>query len=315
MFEQDKIFHDERIWKYAKPGITSMPPYKYVVRDLDYNEYNLNSYGFRSRPLDKKNDLLVAGCSFTFGAGVSFDGIWSSQVARKLNLEHDNMGGIGKSVPWIINNIFNYFDTFGHPKILMCLFPDFLRMEILCNSDHIKSSVDFGVEDSGLTEYAILMQDYYKKAPLFSRKPHNAEYILPAETFMYIAIQYIKMLEMYCNTNNIKFLWGTWHGEQNKYLKKNIDNLYFNNFVATDCHQWHTNYVDNKERFHKIENSCIALPDECVTYTDCHSELREIYGKNFDAASDISKNNLIHHHFGVHQHTHIAESFLNNLNI
>lgn len=313
------ILNDHEIYIHAKNGIEPMSE-PYNRTSLDYNEYKINSYNFRSKELTKKSDLLVSGCSFTYGLGVPQEEIWSSQIARKLDIEHDNIAGFGKSVPWIVNNIFNYFKEFGHPKIVMCLFPDFLRMELLSDSTHMDSLLIKGFFQGDLKKYSLMQEATYKDMPIFSKKPHIAENIFPPETLMYLAFQYIKMLEMYCNSNDIKFIWSTWQKQQLAFLKNNIDQLSFTNFIPIDSDHWHCHQGDEqRERFHKdfIEYpselcNCKWL-DVCNTYTDCHSELRDKYGKNFDVASDMHEDHPSWHHIGIHQHIHIAESFLESL--
>lgn len=60
--------------------------------------YEFNSQGFRSRePEYKLPGLMVFGCSFTMGIGLSNEQTWHSYISYELDVPVDNMGVIGAS--------------------------------------------------------------------------------------------------------------------------------------------------------------------------------------------------------------------------
>lgn len=289
---------------------------KYDVKD-DYNEYLLNSLNFRCDEIDSKKDLLFSGCSFTFGVGVPKNGIWTTIVANNLNVEYHNLGAPGKSVPWIINNLFNYFKLYGNPKTLICLFPNFTRLHVISNAQHMTTKQiindEYNLEDVKM--YDIDLQNLYLNMPKFSKKIHLAEDIMPVEFAIYTAIEHIKMLELYCKASGIKFLWSTWAWEEHKFLSNNLNITKFENFIKLDINKWHSKFSDKfYDRYHdseKIFETC-HKEEKCLLYKDCHKDMRNYYGENFDLSSDF-RSTAGTHHWGVHKHIHIAESFLKEI--
>jgi hypothetical protein len=294
----------------------------YDVKE-DPNEYTLNSLGFRCDEINSKKDLLFSGCSFTFGVGVPENGTWVSNVAKDLNIEYHNLAGCGKSVSWIVNNLFNYFKSYGNPKTLLCLFPNFSRINMLSRKNHMQSKYEkvYNLDqydkskDSpyGVDQYSIDLQNFYKNQIRISKQIHSAEEIIPPELAIYNSIEHIKMLEMYCNSNGISLLWSTWSWQEHRYLSDNIKDTGFENFIELDVNQWHSLIYDKfYDRYHDSAKTFYECHNKCSSYKDCHSHLRIKYGENFDLASDIGTK-YGYHHWGVHKHIHIAESFLKGI--
>jgi hypothetical protein len=292
----------------------------------DKNEkiYKINSLNFRSDEFVENRDLVFSGCSYTFGQGVVNDGIWGNIVSKELNLKSYNLGLPGKSVQSIVNNLFNYFKIIDHPKILLCLFPEFTRMDMWSERDHMVSRKNFEEAKREYNKYTLVLQDReYEK---ISKQPYIAEKIIPMELPFALSIQYIKFLEMYCKAKDIKFLWGTWSQTESLFLKSNKETFLFNNFVDLESYKWHQRYEDKRKiRYHqeglisKNHTEDYMYHDkECINATDCHQELKHIYGKNFDLAMDTGESDYDlknhHGHCGVHQHIHYAELFVEALN-
>jgi hypothetical protein len=290
----------------------------------DPNEYILNSLGFRSDEINFKKDFLFSGCSFTFGVGVPENGTWVSHIANNLNIEYHNLASCGKSVTWIVNNLFNYFKSYGNPKVLLCLFPNFSRMNMLSRKSHMQSKYGkIYMQDKydknknnpdGVIEYSIDLHNFYKNQVKISKQIHFAEEIIPPELAIYNSIEHIKMLEIYCNSNGIKFFWSTWAEHEHNYLSNNIKDTDFENFIQLDINQWHSRIYDKfYDRYHDSEKTFYECQGKCSSYKDCHNDLRIKYGENFDLASDIGSK-YGYHHWGVHKHIHIAEYFLKEIN-
>ena len=184
--------------------------------------YSLNSLNYRTDEILENRDLIFAGCSNTFGQGLTNDAIWTTQVSSHLKISNYNLGVCGTSTMSIINNLFNYFQKIGNPKILMCIFPDFLRMDVWSNSDHMNglANITWNREyEKKEIKYHLLMDD--AKRYKFSKQPHVAEDIIPEQLPFALSIQYIKMLETYCNAVGIKLIWSTWEHRQEKYILNN----------------------------------------------------------------------------------------------
>jgi hypothetical protein len=71
----------------------------YYDKDI---EYKYNSWGYRSKEFSDLNDdyILVFGCSFTEGIGLHYDDMWSTKLAKSLNMDVFNLsiGGSGPDV-------------------------------------------------------------------------------------------------------------------------------------------------------------------------------------------------------------------------
>lgn len=102
--------------------------------DWEYNTkkiyYYYNRYGHRSIDIEdlQPGYILASGCSITEGVGLTYEDIWSSVVAQKLNKSVYNLG-IGGSGPAITaRNIITFFSkVYEHPEILVIQWPEFYR--------------------------------------------------------------------------------------------------------------------------------------------------------------------------------------------
>jgi len=82
----------------------------YYNKDI---EYKYNSWGYRTKEFSKLNDdyILVLGCSFTEGIGLHYDDIWSTKLAKELNMDVFNLsiGGSGSDVTFYNTILFHNF--------------------------------------------------------------------------------------------------------------------------------------------------------------------------------------------------------------
>ena len=75
-------------------------------------EYKYNSWGYRAKEFSELGDyILVFGCSFTEGIALHYDDIWSTKLAKKLNLDVFNLGagGSGPDVAYYNTILFHNF--------------------------------------------------------------------------------------------------------------------------------------------------------------------------------------------------------------
>jgi hypothetical protein len=270
-----------------------------------------NSIGFLSEEFDSCADMVALGCSYTYGVGVEESKTWAQIIADNKNLKYHNISGSGRSVQWAINNFFSYVHKFGNPKTVVALFPEFTRIQIASKpTEMITKYLPKGIEiKSGVLRYGSFTSkrtgDKYFKAPLI------AEETFPPETAFDLSLQFIKMLELYCNSNGIKLLWSTWDKHQENWLESNIAKTEFKNFISIKTWEWHVREQDNfYERYCQEKHSSIEV---CNYYEKCHEEYEILYGDNFYRASDRREGNP-EAHWGVHVHAHVADTFIKHLN-
>jgi hypothetical protein len=281
--------------------------------------YHMNSLGYRSDEFSTGVDFVYAGCSYSFGEGSAEKDIWGSKVAEHFGYSYSNLSRPGASVQWIVKNLFNYFREYGHPKVLACLFPDFCRIAVPVNP-HISTVKGEDSEESWTAVRDIHLGGYVELAdrPKYSKKPHALEDVLPVELPMELSIEYISMLARYCETNNIKFYWATWDISASIFMRDAAKEYGYPEYLDLKNEEWHDFSSDDyRQYFHKdasietIINECYA--EKCVP-TDCHQEERINHGKYFYIGSDVEYVGGPSAHFGVHRHTHTAESFIEALN-
>jgi hypothetical protein len=275
--------------------------------------YNLNSLGFRG-PEYQQSDLVFAGCSYTFGLGIPEETIYGSLIASNYGYSYNNLSLPGKSVTWIVRNLFLYFKKYGNPKKLICLFPNFSRQQIVSDANILKGT-DHEV-DGPLWVTDIHHSDAslgYSTKPKYSKMPHSALDVLGPETGIYDSFQHIYMLEQYCLAANIELHWTSWDVGNNRMLSAlQKEHNYFRNFVEFDLNSWTTEIETNslgKE---------VACRDYYCTYedgsnkkikTNCHEDLLAKYEKWFYRGTD-TKHGVSNAHKGVHFHAHLAEGFI-----
>ena len=285
------------------------------------NTYTYNSDGYRSPEFDGSAKILYAGCSNTFGTGVPEERIWGSVVADHFNMPYANLSKQGTSTQWIVKNIFAYFEKYGHPEIVCCLFPDFYRMILASNSSqlvYINNSDKSPVGGHGtLTQiYEVHLSNTppVDSTPEYSRRPHSIVDVIPADTAVYSSIQSVLMLDQYCRANNIKFAWSTWEPAMLAFLheiKPEYPNNY-SNLVNLDIVKWIKNpdKTINGDLFCKDADKYVK--GSAASVVDCHTDLKEKYELNFYRGLD-DLFGADKAHFGVHKHTHIAEAFIDFL--
>ena len=102
----------------------------YTLKNHDYHfnnwsDYSANDLRMRSPQFKKSNSILTSGCSHTWGVGIKDKLTWSNLVAENYNLGYSNVAVPGSSVMFQVLNIFQFCKTFGNPKIILCMFPNF----------------------------------------------------------------------------------------------------------------------------------------------------------------------------------------------
>lgn len=268
--------------------------------------------GLNFPDIQKQSDIVFLGCSITYGQGVPEGLSWTSFIKEQTNMTCNNLSGPGRSVQWTINNFFSYVHKFGNPKIVLALFPEFSRINMSSTKNMKSKYLDFNNFSENLMVYRYPLYEFFEDqdAIKYFKLPLIAEHVTSRYLGFDLSMQYIKMLELYCNSNGIKLLWGTWDDWQNNWLSNNIFKTEFKNFIDTKTSGWH-----NRQEDMNYDILCSLKHDKqdlCSTQLVCHKKEKEIYGVNFFKTSDFVEG-IKNSHWGVHRHIHTAELFLNNI--
>jgi hypothetical protein len=258
--------------------------------------YRVNSHGFRGEEISGDEDIVIGGCSFTFGLGIPEEKSWGVQVANNLNLKYANLAYPGASVMFIVQSIFAYFKKHGNPKTLICLFPDSDRM-VIPHVDKKLESLDN--PNKAKLSHLHLKGFFGDRIPSYSKLPHLAEHVIPKDVARWLSIQYIHMLEQYCKSSGIKFIWSSWETDFLKSLldaKKELN--IFDGLIDTEMHKWKRDEVKYFDKY--IDDNC-------------HLDLQKEYADIFHSGSDTEWGKK-YAHWGVHKHAHISEIFEIELN-
>lgn len=284
-----------------------------VKEDVIPIEYNYNSYGYRSPEFTGKEDLMVLGCSYTMGDGLPEEFMWSNQLAQKTNLNHANLSLGGDSIPGQVMKAFNYFKNFGHPKIIVGLFPLY-RMPI---PTFMGNNVASKYKNTPIKNETIIQSCNLKPGLMtkYAKNPFDPEEVLSPEVAIFYGHRFISILEQYCKANNIVFLWSIWENYKEIYdYYKDIDPEFYKNYCNIEANQWQFDFETNQDLI-KICN-CFIEDGSCDFHADpfnvikCHLEYKDDI--LFHRAADI-KNGL--GHWGIHRNIHIAEDFYSELKL
>ena len=280
------------------------------IKEFDYIhegiEYHHNKKTYRSKEFSSGTDILITGCSHTYGTGLDEEFRWGDILSNKLGLTHSNLGVPGSGVTKQVRDIFAYFKEFGHPKYIFALFPVFNRFEIASNPKYLKHGAFDRLEEHQKiptpwhepfrqTANICMIPGNQK----FLSKPLIAEDVIPSEIPQFYSSMYVQMLQQYCDIAGIKFAWGTWH-QQQYYVLSQVNDQYpgtYKNMINMYSHNWA--FDKRSEEIYYIENETIV---------NCHEDYKNAWGKQFHAALD-RQYGAEHSHFGGHKNIHIAEAF------
>lgn len=299
-------------------------------------KYNLNNYRFRGPDYKSDVDILTAGCSFTYGIGVQLEGTWPDLLATKTGQTYANISMPGAGIPWIVDSIFRYIETFGAPRSgIVALMPDITRADIIIDYSNLISE-DFSPRDFvpqyhdseyGDKNSVISIHNQGFSAARYSKKPYLVEDTYLLEEAVRRSISKLRELERYCQAASIPLVWGSWSDATILLVRQLVnDDQMFLNFHEMDdaLASWksHRHELDDPEGIidYKIEHDpsrmdeygCsyekAMITNDCVCFIDCHFDLADRYGDTFHLGLDrvVNPGNA---HYGVHRYIHIAASF------
>lgn len=316
--------------------ITGGPVGTLYLDDDPGREYRVNSYGYRGGEFSKKSNLLVAGCSFTYGMGIPEERIWGNVVEKTLALStSSSVSRPGASISWIVEKLFGYFYEFGNPEYLVCLFPDAHRFVVPLDGVILEGDPSAKNPKGEVGTHGIGGQRFFNaqakhpsvlKEIKYLKRPYNIRELYTPELGLYEAIRSIRLLEQYCSQTGIKLIWSTWDGAFSSYLNKinKVESLKFENFfdlnivVHKSLEPGNYKYLVYNDSLHNPDSQyfeCLRLHNarNCSCPANCHQDLIEQYGeKNFHIGTDSGRGEE-YAHPGIHAHAHYAERFIEEL--
>lgn len=267
-----------------------------------FNEYSINSLKFRSPEFTKEAELLVAGCSYTYGVGLSENTIWGKQLADMHNLPYSNLSMPGASVDWLVDQLFSYFLTYGNPKNLAVLFPNVYRGICFLDGEITSGGNPHDHESLAIQPYSpiTLNPDEY---PKLSKRPHDIHEIGNPKLNIYRSIKAIRTLEQYASQANINFKWAVFEAPSELFLRDVEKYFPFKNRVDLGRSDWAEYFKGDVNGFFLRDYS--AGIDQ---FKKCCEDKKEWAGDAFDLATDRDSG-LDRAHPGVHSHIHTAKDF------
>jgi hypothetical protein len=249
-----------------QPGRTTM------LNDNRPIYYTYNSYGYRCEEFQDQK-VLTLGCSQTLGVGLPLDHTWPFLLSEKTSMPYVSLAKGGDSMQAQVIKAFQFFKEFYHPEYIFGVFP-MARMEMPYVKDvfGVDKKPNISEKDK---EYIQNIFIHNSKIEKFSKIPHSGDEVVPEEVPIFYNLMFIKMLEQYCQTNNIKLFWTAYNDTSYTNLLNMIDmDSYFLGDFIND---------GNTKACHQKDA-----------------------GDLFDFAAD---DKLGHPHWGLHQQIHLAESF------
>lgn len=260
----------------------------------DYSLFNQEKYTFNRQWYRGEDfisgspaEVVVAGCSQTWGTGLPDSLIWPNLLKEKLNAKSlNNLGQPGKSLRGVVEIIFAYFKEVGHPKNLFILLPPLHRFRTartpnFMHSNQVHSHNDILVDANV----------YRNNNSKFFKIPLNLQEVLTEEIAYDQSLSYLRILEQYCKNFDINLKYTVWYPDD-KDLFDDISNKngYYENYVSIDC-AWFN------ERFFEGE------------HPSCHEDMAN--DVRYRMFWKIANDYLFHEnaHIGAHASIHIAEKF------
>jgi hypothetical protein len=260
---------------------------------IEFGEkFFINSQGFRGENFKKDTSFLFAGCSQTYGFALREESIWGVMLAKEKNISYANISNPGASAMHIVFNIFKYFEEYGHPKTILALFPDFYRIRTFLDSKILNQRSEHAIADTELNIFVNSTGHRGKDFLKYIKLPTTPDNIYSQEFTYMINSMFIKMLENYCNKNNITFIWTKAYNHD--YYGNNEESfLPFKNYYRFDIEE---------DIMEKAKGKCEL--SKYYKYT-CHENNEKV-----DPTWNVARDNA---HFGTHANIHIKDFFKKTL--
>ncbi len=267
----------------------------------------INNYGFRDKDFDEVCDLLVAGCSQTWGLALPEEYRFSNIIENNIDLTLHNISTPGNSVSSIVRSIFSYIKEFGSPKYIYCMMPPFERFEYVPDLERFNSRdlSDLKYQERELFS-PLIVNTYTSIYDKVQRAPFASEGTLNLETIHFIQTQSLLMLEQYCEAAGIKFMWSTWatwSGMPETIIDLKNKGLGYESFLDIPFKRWKYDFEKQIDHVAINEDCHQALKDKDKNTFHCAADANKFTGTNFDQTQVVA-------HWGSHRNAHIADLVL-----
>lgn len=262
--------------------------------------YDINSHGYRSKEFNKNNEVLVLGCSQTYGSGMLNEFTWPSFFSNYFNKTYSRIAVPGDSINAQVYKAFKYFEEIGNPKIVVGLFPLY-RLEYSAVPGKFLSNATWGQANATKLSVGIayFYEDYLLK---LSKAPHDPEYVLPKELSIFYNFMFIKMLEQYCESHDIKFIWSIYDNENIEIVMQSTMYVLKNYLKTSHC-------ISDFEYLRRDPTEVLKgdVLKNKLMHEQCCKDFKDHKLYNYAADFDYKKHLG---HWGIHTHKHIAELFI-----
>ena len=262
--------------------------------------YDINDHGYRSEEFKKNNQVLVLGCSQTYGSGLPNEFTWPDIFCKSIDKKYSRIAVPGDSINAQVYKAFKYFEEIGNPEIVVGVFPLY-RLEYSAVPGKFISTSSWGQASVQKVSIGIayFYEDYMTK---LSQMPYDPEYVLPKELAIFYNFMFIKMLEQYCESNNIKFIWSIYDNEDIEMLMRSTMYTTKNYLITSKCIKEFEYLKRNPKE--KLEGDILA---DKLKHEECCKEFKD--HKLYDWAADYDYKKHLGH-WGIHIHQHMAERFI-----
>jgi len=262
-------------------------------------KYKTNSHGYRSDEFGLNQEVLVLGCSQTFGQGIPQEFTWAKIFADNIGKSYANLAQPGDSVQAQVHKAFKYFEEFGNPETIVASFPS-SRLEMPYIPKKIATKLS--LSQSEVREECQMQQIFlYDDIEKFSKVPHSPEEVLPIEVGIFYSFTFIQILQQYCRSHNIKLIWNMWDDESFfEYVKINVPEALID-YLHINFREF---MFDNNDGVEYISHESI---EKAYILPECHQELKDhvLFYRAADYGPEHGNG-----HWGIHINQHIAEHFL-----
>jgi hypothetical protein len=216
--------------------------------------YKLNKQGFRSEnfePLNSKNlNILISGCSVTFGQGVFQEHSWPELFSKTLSqssskpIKMHNLGIMGASIYLIVKNLMAFIRRYGAPDQIYLFLPPYSRKLVY--------------DEAGDNFHNIVMskQGYHKLAHKkdLSEKRFYDSYC--EEDSLLFAITLMGIFENFCEARNIDLVWTSYATLADFDIYSKVGFKFYRQYDAPDS-EFYNNY---KTLMHLIPENKYNIP-------------------------------------------------------
>ena len=278
--------------------------------EIERNEYQYdwNSDGLRSIEFSEQPEVVVLGCSHTLGQGLPVDKRWSDVLAKLVYEKYGfKVGNISYSGAAPMKNVSSFFGMINKykylPKIIVCNFANFERLWFVDSHNSY-------------------MRDYFPHQggqKVFAKMPFNYENLIPIEWVYFSNFDHIKMLEVFCESNNIKLIWSSWSIMPSDDEELKISQL-FSKYVPDPTRYDFPDIQEKTGPPSSIEEIAPKYSMKNWGSIKCHnslfSENSEIFHHAYDYHKFPTPEGPGAHwpHFGSHRHAHWAEFYFELIN-